>query len=324
VGEVVDVTGQSGQCGTPRGAGEVAFAHDPAPPADRVIKSWDDADDDYLREHYRKRGARHCAAHLKRTEDQIYWRASRLGVARQAKDYHYRSSPQIDEAIRRAYQGDRKPGFRKALVQALGRPERWISHRAVKLGVASGKCDRWSAEEDAILKQAAHLHPRTLAGRLQKHGFRRTPTAVALRLARLRLNPDEVESGYLTLQGVADLLGAQRATVQRWLRNGWLVVQPGKGRMNGHLIYEGDVAAFIALHLGEVNFARLEQNKQYIVEMLLRHCSWRDTRHAPISRRAISVAAVCPELSTEEIAERIGADVRTVQSVLSRRNAEAA
>lgn len=127
-------------------------------------------------------------------------------------------SDHLDTAIREGYAHARKKGDIKALAERLGKPAWWVQKRAAQLGLTATnrtRVDCWSASELALLETYAACDLRTIAGKLRRAGFERTPTAVAVKLKRLQL--DRTDPDHWAVPDVARLLGVNPATVADWI-----------------------------------------------------------------------------------------------------------
>lgn len=160
-----------------------------------------------------------------RTLRSIYQRARAMGlVAPGQPDFRQKwsSSPQIDEAIRRVYQGTPTDGAVDHLAMSCARPRWWITRRASRLGFVTPRFKElpWSAEELAIVDELSHRTDITIARALARRGFKRTATAVAVKLKRL--GADREDPDHYTANGLAPLLGVDPTTISGWIEKGWL------------------------------------------------------------------------------------------------------
>jgi len=143
-----------------------------------------------IRERYLHEGLNACIALLPaRGERSIIKQANEMGLRRQKQHAKPRqSNDMLDAAIKRLYAGGYAAGELKAFCARYHVSRQWVYWRAKALGVLQSKSEYnrpWSPEEDAIIEEFTHLHPESIARRLQKAGFDRKPAAVQNRRVRL-------------------------------------------------------------------------------------------------------------------------------------------
>lgn len=117
----------------------------------------------------------------------------------------------------------RKKGARVVRLRAgIDYPNYVIRRRAVALGVARtyARERRWSKLECDLLREWAHLHPSSIAKKLERRtGIHRTIAAVAQQRQRMRLLGNRA---WYTAEEAGLVLGFSRSTIGRYLRRGWL------------------------------------------------------------------------------------------------------
>jgi hypothetical protein len=131
-------------------------------------------------------------------------------------------TPEMDAVIRRVYRTEGTgSGEVRELARRLGLPRWKVSRRALELGVRESKIKEspWSETELRILERNAHLSPQRISIRLARVGYRRTATAVTLKLKRLRLRSN---LNGMSARQTAECFGVDAKTVTRWISLGLL------------------------------------------------------------------------------------------------------
>ena len=285
---------------------------------------WTVREESILRAHYPTKGAIGCEEKLPgRTAYAIDQHARGMGLkppnGHKNPRQFYSTSPQIDEAIRRIYQGDGHDGAVNDLARTLARPRWWIGHRAVKLGFKTPRFKQadWSEEEVEIIAGLSHRIPATIQKALARAGYKRSETAIIVKLKRIgaptgrNADPDH----YTGLQ-LARLFGVDLKTVTRWIAKGWLIAgRRGTDRTEQQggdewWIHRRDVAAFIFANPAAVDLRKVE--KFWFIDLLSQPA--KATKQSVITQ----IAAINPRMSHEEIAERSGSTPAAVKVVLSK------
>ncbi len=193
---------------------------------------WTTREIEVLRRVYPTHGSDGCLPLLAgRTRAAIYAKAGQLGLdLTQApirmQHTRYKSSPEIDEAIRRVYSA---PMPRRAVIdlaRSVMRPKGWVSKRAAQLGLVPPRFKElpWSEAEDAIVYAREHRHPQTVQQALKRAGYTRTLTAVRVRMTRLGVSArTNITSTHVTATQLARLFGIDPTVVSKhWIRHGLL------------------------------------------------------------------------------------------------------
>ena len=198
---------------------------------------WTGREATILRRFYPTLGLAGCLEHLPgRSAGAVYQYAARLGLVvpidrkatRPSKADRWPASPAIDEILRREYPRRTHRGAVTEIAQLVGRPRWWVSKRAVRLGLveARRKEPRWTEQECELVAQAAALPPQSIARKLRRHGFRRTPTAISIQLKRLHQPTGRnADIDHYSACGLATLMGIDSHQVGRWIARGWLAAE---------------------------------------------------------------------------------------------------
>lgn len=218
---------------------------------------WTGLERQVLRERYIREGVRACEALLPaRGRGSILNEAARLALRRQRKHRpEGPMTPEIERALRAYYTAPtRKRGQLAALAKRLGRSRQWLGQQARALGIVCGplKTPRWTPEEDALLESLADHRLPTIVRRLAAAGYRRTATAVAIRLKRMGVQWGQ-DPDVWTANGLAKLLGCDVHRVLRWIERGALKARrpPGVDQRVAWEVRRKDVRAFLIAHPGE-------------------------------------------------------------------------
>jgi len=247
-----------------------------------VLRFWTGAEEAVLRSRYPTEGVVGCLPHLPgRSATSIYQRADRLGlrapaeVKRGVPRQRWSTSPQIDEAIRRIYQGDPRINAVKDLARTLGRPRWWVSKRAERLGykVPRFKEPVWTEEETGLVAENAHRDPATIARLLKRRGYARSPTAIVVKLKRIGIaRGRSADPHHYTATALATAFGMDIKSITRWIEKGWLKAgRRGTARTpqqggDEHWIHERAVRRFVIDNVAAVDFRKVD--KSWLVELL--------------------------------------------------------
>lgn len=169
----------------------------PYVPGKRDKRFWTEAECDIVRRYFPQGGAAACLLRLPehRTPQGVYCQAKKLGVkvdSAPAARHRHRATPELDEQIRDGWR-QMDAGRRGAVAELADRlaiPRWWLTKRMTVLGltVRHKKEPRWTAAEDALMRDVP-LHRPDLAARIfREHGFQRSPTAIIVRAKRLDLS----------------------------------------------------------------------------------------------------------------------------------------
>ena len=175
-----------------------------------------------LRRLYPTEGPEACRVALPlRTLASIYGQALKLGLqapenfGKDRKRWLW-TEAEIAE-LRRVYQTEPDRGAINTLAQRLGKPRHIVCAQAAKQGLRAPRfaSSPWSSAEEAILRNHAHRHPRTIARHLRHAGFKRSETAIAVHRKRRCL--DTTDPDHYTAHALAQLMGVDGKTVTRWI-----------------------------------------------------------------------------------------------------------
>lgn len=238
---------------------------------------WTGREEKILREVYPAEGLKGCLKLLPdRSARAIYNHAKGMGLRTPSysapRKGPYETNDVIDAMIRTVWQSKPEGKAIANLARNAGRPRNWLLRRARVLGLAVPrfKEPRWSAAEDEIISESAHLNFSALAKRLRRAGFKRTETAIAVRLKRLgatREDPDR-----LTARGLAILLGVDGKRVTAWIDKGWLKAERrGTARTDAQggdqwWIHRKSVRAFVIDNAAAVDLRKVD--KFWFIDLL--------------------------------------------------------
>lgn len=188
------------------------------------------------------------------------------GYKKRTEKFH--SSPHIDAAIRRYYQGTPQWGGLSKLAHQVGRPVRWVSDRALLLGVQVRRFEvaKWSDAEIALLRENASKIPVTISRIFTKHGFKRSANAIGLKLTRLHC--DRSDDDTYTASGLAALFNVDKTVIVSWIKKGWLKARTrGSDHPNdAYQIHHNAVRRFVAENAGAVDIRRVD--KFWFIDLL--------------------------------------------------------
>jgi hypothetical protein len=200
-----------------------------------VRRFWTMAELIRLRENYPKGGVEACLPVLPgRSAGSIYQRAAIESLIPARKKgavprQRWFSSPQIDAVITRAFQ--RAPSSRGEInrfAKTLGRPRWWVSKRAGLLGLVSPRFKQppWTEEEDDIISEKAALRPAMIVRALARRGFKRSETAVVVRLKRIGSSTGRnADTEHYSATALSKLFGLDGHVVTRWITEGRLIAK---------------------------------------------------------------------------------------------------
>ena len=237
-------------------------------------RPWHMDEDAVLRECYSEEGAEAAALRLPgRSVSAIIQRASKLGVpSRYGREHPQRerrrweTSDQIDAAIRDLYAAAPGLGQVREAARRWGRPQWWVQKRAVQLGVVMPRYKEppWSPAELAYLEAHAHLSVQVLRKKFAQHGWRRTASAIALRVKRAGFSSDDPDC-WVAAQ-LARLMGVDRGTVTRWVKLEGLPATVGSSRTGSgpdalqvYRVSRRDLRRWIGTHAQLVDLRKVDR-----------------------------------------------------------------
>jgi len=247
---------------------------------------WTNREQAVLREQFPTGGINACLPLLPgRTAGSIYQQAQRLelrvlnAAGTVTERRVYKTTPQIDAAIQHAFSGRVTIGAIKRLSKTLWRPRTWVSKRALALGCAVPRFKEapWSEAELDILRANADRHPDTTRRALKRAGYRRTATAVVLKLKGLRIVAGAGDSETYTSVALAEAFGVTRGVVGGWIEKEWLAGARQRAKAPGTLGKEPhdkalwaftrkEVRAFVIDNVGVIDFRKVD--KFWLVNLL--------------------------------------------------------
>lgn len=256
----------------------VAMAGAAAPPQ-RKRWFWTMPEVRIIEEHYPAGGVEACMERLPHRErGAIYQKAAQLGLRSPATQKPFRerwtTSEQLDAAIRRVYQSDRiSRGVVNKLADTIGRPRWWVKKRAAILGLVAPRMKEpaWTESEIEILEEYGHRHPETIRRRLAHAGFKRTTTAVVVKMKRLQV--DRTDYDHFTATALSKMLGVDGKVVTGWIAKGWLKAKRrGTDRTDVQggdqwWIHRRDVRAFVVGNAAAVDLRKIV-DKEWFIDLL--------------------------------------------------------
>ncbi len=243
--------------------------------APKPQRPWTTDDEAFLREHYPKRGVRHCAHQLRRTKTSVAAKARTLGLSVESgPGVAIWSNEAIDAAIRAAYRRPAGDGARSRLSVQLGLSPTWISMRALEIGARKPERARrpWMAREFEIVAAHAKASAVTVSAALRAAGFKRSPAAVT-HIRRIR-RFDSTDAPLYTIPEAADLFGIGKDVVHRWIRVGML--RPDAGGHGGGLgrlvVSDETLARFVVEHPSAVDLSKIQLagSSEWFIDLLAR------------------------------------------------------
>ncbi|MBI1405690.1 MAG: hypothetical protein GC145_06145 [Caulobacter sp.] len=252
------------------------WANERETPAPRSAKPWYASEEKILRACWDGAGSHAEALELarsrlvERSPAAIYQRARRLGLiggrparARGRIRQIWEPLPLIDEAIRRAYQGQVGRKGAAAVGRDYGRPAWWVQRRAMQLGLSQprGKEPPWSDAEIAILNDQEGGGPSMIKRALTKAGYRRTAAAIRVKMVRLKLSTAVDNPDVFSPPQLAVVFGVDPKAVSRWIEKGWLAAKAaGNGEARTHWkIHRKAARAFVFDHPEAVDLRKVEK-----------------------------------------------------------------
>ena len=227
------------------------------PDSPRARWPWTGPERQVLRERYLREGILACERLLPaRGRGSILNEARRLGLRRQRPHQpEGPMTPEIERALRAYYTAPtRKRGALLALAKRFGRSRQWLGYQARALGIVPGplKAPRWTPEEDALLEDLADHRLPTIVKRLAAAGYRRSATAVAVRLKRMGVQWGQ-DPDVWTASGLAKLLGCDVHRVLGWINRGLLPARrpAGGDQRTAWEIRRVDLRKFLIAHPGD-------------------------------------------------------------------------
>jgi hypothetical protein len=178
----------------------------------------------------------------------------------------------IEAVARECYSGRHKRPPLTAAAKKHGIPRHQIAKAAARLGLSTPKTNRrWSDEESAIMRRAAHLSDPVIQQRLKSAGYSRSLAAIGMwRKRHIGTREDaRLDAGCCTARKLAELMGVTDRAVGYWVRQGWLRAQrlEGSGRENGFLIIkDADIREFIVGYTAHVHLHLVD--KFWLIDIL--------------------------------------------------------
>ena len=193
----------------------------PRLPGKHSRKFWTEEENDVLRAHFPAGGLGACGARLpERTRSSIYGQAHKLGL--RAPGGYLGRNPMVvpegtDDRLREEWPLLTGRSAVRDLAERLGLPRWWVSDRARKLGLSTARKKEppWTQAETDLMRRVPLYDPDRCAQIFRDHGFKRTPTAIAVRAKRMDISRRATRP---TLSGTAaaKILGVDNKTLTQW------------------------------------------------------------------------------------------------------------
>jgi hypothetical protein len=211
-----------------KGRGHAPRLTTPYVPGRRSARFWSDDELAILRAHYPTKGAAACVERLpNRAPGTIYQMATKLGLkAPSAQPKRARLGDSLDARIREMWPMAAKKGGVTAIASELGVLRGFVSDRARAMGLSlpHKKEPRWTAEEDALLRQAPVNNPKRASQFFAAHGFKRSPTAIMVRCKRQDISRRRHDA--FSARTAAAVLGVDSKTIAALIADGTLAGAP--------------------------------------------------------------------------------------------------
>lgn len=186
--------------------------------------------------------------------------------ARRRKKTKYFFTPRMDEAIAAAYseradaRGSHKIPNLTELAENWRMPKFAVVKRAGNLGLARIKESAWSEQELQIMRLYSWMTVASIAKKLRARGFKRSATAVKLKLRRTNTRREE-NTDYYTARGLAECFGVDSHAITKWINRGLLTAgrQNSEGSRFIYLIHEKDVYKFVLQNPMEYDLRKVDQ-----------------------------------------------------------------
>lgn len=222
-----------------------------------------------LRELYPLGGAEAVhAAMPHRTVSSIHGKAQNLKVkclkaSTQGQRFarKYPQSDHIDADIRHGYTVATRKGDYKRIAEKVGRPDWWVHKRAAQLGLTRNnrtRLDAWSIPELELLERWATCTLTVIRRKFSDAGFKRTETAIALKLKRSGIDRDDPDRW--NPPSLAVLLGVNAKTVCDWIeRRGLPAVDEGAGQQARYWVTRKQLRNWIKSHPRYIDLRKVDQ-----------------------------------------------------------------
>jgi len=182
-------------------------------------------------------------------------------------------SAEDDQKIREAYATYNARQVGAALRRLFPTRPRWsITRRAQVLGAATIRTKEppWSQAEDDLLADLAWMSPERIATKFRERGFKRTLTAIGIRLKRRELRRT---LGGMTAQSLANQLGVDVHKVLGWIKSKLLAAERRGTTGDNHdawYITTEAIRAFLLAHPEDVELTKLERvgSKMWFLDMI--------------------------------------------------------
>lgn len=225
-----------------------------------------------VRQHYPLGGIDACMPLLPgRTRSGVYQQAAKLGLHAPGVTHvreHWPQSDTVDAAIRRLHQAAPTRGGISALADQLKRPRWWVSKRARQLGFVTPRFSEplWTEAEIELLHATSHVSTSNARLRFLASGFKRSESAIEVKRKRLGLHPSD--NGVWNANQLAEMLGADRKTVTRWISQRELKAAR-RDDDKRYDIHESDLRAFIIACPFRVDLRKVPPpNQAWLIELL--------------------------------------------------------
>jgi hypothetical protein len=195
---------------------------------------------------------------------------------RRGRPRHPRNPPwtQAEDALlRKIYRESNAKTLGPLLDEHFGSRPKWsVQRRAQTIGAATvrQRHEPWTSEEDALLRDIAWMTPERIATVLRQKGFKRSITAIGIRLKRYELR-SAIDG--LSASGLADMLDVDSHLVVRWIQNGWLQSERAGTTGDNHdrwHITTGAVRSFLRAHPEQYELSKIERagSKMWFLDLI--------------------------------------------------------
>lgn len=130
---------------------------------------------------------------------------------------------------------------------------------------------RWTTKEIELLRSMAHLTHKKISSLFSDMGYQRTPDAIeTFRIRdgwRARIEHNEIAVGY-TAKGLAEIMGVDPKTIQRWIRLKYLKAQSEGGdiRIGFYRIKPKAIQRFLTNYIHYVDLTKID--KYWLIDIL--------------------------------------------------------
>lgn len=195
------------------------------------------------------------------------------------------------------------------------RPQWAIKRRANIIGASTvrKKEPPWSPAEETLLQEKGWMTPERVALIFRQQGFKRTLTAIGIKMKRLRVR--ETIDG-MTATGLAEMLDVDIHLVRRWIDDGLLKAARAGTTGDNHdrwHITTADIREFLLTHPEQYTLTKLERagSRSWFADLVMQKLDTNSTTSSvPTAERTVMLAGERVPLSA--LADMCGRDVETL------------